>query len=223
MEAKEFGELVKALFDGTIDNRRYQKLFSYLAGIINRKSKGNLNYQDIKDLTSAFILKLLESKERISTLLSEPSELRAYISTSARNFLIDFLKKDKSRKFEIAESDMSQEEEEKTSFMDRVAAPEIVRTYELMELKETFKKKVKTENVKYFCYMLDSKRYKCLWGNKSDDAIYKDVSRKRRVVEEFGDELKRLGITRELMLEFTKVVLSETCEKLRLELCKEVK
>lgn len=208
MEAEEFRELLRSLFEGTISKADYHKLFRYLAGIANKITSDRFSYEEISEITHDFIVKLLESKGKFTFLLDEPGSLQAYVVTSFKNFIFDHMRK--AKYFEILDSDL-------------VSDPRIIRVYELEELEEVFRKKIKPEKVKYFCYKLDSKRYKCLWRGRSENAIYKDVSRNKRVIEEFGDELRKLGVSEELLEEFIKVKLSKICEELRSELCEEEK
>ncbi len=220
MEAKEFGKLVKSLFEGSIGKAEYDKLFLYLGGILRKQGGDKLSRKEIAEVTQGFIVKLLSEKYKFMSLLEDPAGLRAYIGVTAKNFLCDYFRlKGKDRA--IPESEMDPGHGKRPEYINRVPDLKIIRKYELLELEDVFNKKVKPEEVKYFCYLYDSKRYKCLWGDKSDDAIYKDVSRKKHIVEKFGKEIKELKVSEELMEEFIKNKLSEICEKLRSEICKE--
>ncbi len=220
MEAKEFGELIGSLFKGDIGRADYDKLFSYLAGILRKQGGNRLSRKEIAEVTRGFIVKLLSEKDKFMSLMENPASLRAYIGVTAKNFLCDYFRS-KERDKAIPESEMDPGQGKRPEYINRIPDLKIIRKYELLELEEFFNKKVKPEEVKYFCYLYDSKRYKCLWGDKSDDAIYKDVSRKKHIVEEFGQEIKKLKVSEELMEEFIKNKLSEICEKLRSEICRE--
>ena len=220
MEAKEFRELVRSLFKGNIKGTEYDKLFFYLAGILKRQGGNRLPRNEIPEVTRGFIVKLYAEKDKFMNLMEDPAGLRAYIGVTAKNFLCDYFRL-KNRDKAIPESEIDPNIGKRPEYINRVPDLKIIRKYELLELEDVFNKKVKPEEIKYFCYLYDSKRYKCLWGDKSDDAIYKDVSRKKHIVEEFGEEIKKLRVSEELMEEFIKNKLSEICEKLRSEICKE--
>ncbi len=220
MKAKEFGELVRSLFEGNIGRAEYDKLFLYLGGILRKQGGDKLSRKEIAEVTQGFIVKLFSEKDKFMGLMEDPAGLRAYIGVAAKNFLCDYFRL-KNRDKAIPESEIDFNRGKRPEYINRVPDLKIIRKYELLELEDVFNKKVKPEEVKYFCYLYDSKRYKCLWGDKSDDAIYKDVSRKKYIFEEFREEIKKLQVSEELMEEFIKTKLSEICEKLRSEICKE--
>lgn len=224
MEVDQFQKLIKALLEGKIDRSEYNKLFSYIAGIVKKKAGGNFTYEEIQEIALDFIVKLLSNRAKFEPLLDDPISLKRYVVTAIKNFVLDRIKDMKSKNIEVVETAVEYEEEDKKgSFIERQEDPSSVRVYELRELRYFFTKRVKPDEVKYFCYLLDSKRYKCLWGNKSDDAIYKDVSRKRKIVEDFGRELQKLGVEEELIRDFIKIVLSDICEEIRSKLCDEAR
>ncbi len=221
MEAEKLRDLLRAFFERTIDRKDYDSLFRYLAGILKKKGAGSLNYGEVGEIVRDFMIKLLDNRDKFLSMMDDPTKLRAYIGTALKNSLVDHLKK-KKRIREVLEADL-RGEDNRESLVEKGEKSQLVKNYELTEIEEVFRKEVKPENVKYFCYLLDSKRYKCLWGDKSTDAIYQDVSRKRRVVEEFGRKLRDLRISDELVREFINTKLSEICEDLRSKLCKEEK
>lgn len=225
MEAEEFRDLLESFFEGTVDNKGYKKLFSYLAGILRRKGANNLDYDEIGEIVRDFMVKLLENRDKFLVLKDDPAGLRSYVGKSLKNFLIDYIrirKKKKVRIQELFETDLTGKDGYE-SLVEKVEEQYFVRAYELAELENIFRREVETENIKYFCYLLDSKRYKCLWGEKSADAIYQDVSRKRHIVEEFGRKLRELAVSEELMRVFINMRLSKICEELRSKLCEEEK
>ncbi len=219
MEAERLRDLLRSFFEGTIDRKDYNSLFRYLAGILKKKGASGLDYGEVGEIVRDFMIKLLENRDKLLSMMDNPAGLKAYIGTALKNFLIDHLRKKKKKIHEILEADLRSEDNRESL----VEKSRFVKNYELTEIEEVFKKEVKPENVKYFCYLLDSKRYKCLWGNKSMDAIYQDVSRKKRIVEEFGRRLKELKVSEELVREFINTRLSEICEDLRSKLCEEEK
>ena len=222
MEAERLRDLLGAFFERTIDRKDYNSLFRYLAGILKKKGASSLDYDEIGEIVENFMIKLLENRDKFISLMDDPSGLRAYVGTALKNFLVDHLRRKKNRIREVLEADLRSEDDSE-SLVEKGDKGKLVKNYELTEIEEVFRKEVESENIKYFCYLLDSKRYKCLWGSKSTDAIYQDVSRKKRVVEEFGNKLRELKISEDLVREFISIRLSEICEDLRSKLCKEEK
>ncbi len=222
MEAERLRDILRTFFEGTIDRRDYNDLFRYLAGILKKKGAGSLDYYEVGEIVRDFMIKLLENRDKFLFMMEDPPGLRAYIGTALKNFLVDYLRKKKKRIREVPEANL-RSDDDRESLLEKGEKGQLVKNYELTEIEEVFRKEVEPENVKYFCYLLDSKRYKCLWGNKSTDAIYQDVSRKKRVVEEFGKKLRELKVSDELVREFINTKLSEICEDLRSKLCKEEK
>ncbi len=191
--------------------------------------------QCLEDIVSELILKLVSPNTRrgLEVLTSKPVECKRYLYTLVRNFLIDLWRKEtKTLVVEDLEIQQSPEGEE---FVQRLKEGEILTIFpkkeiealEIIHLKEIFHKEVPPEDFKYFCYFLlkDGKEvYKCLWGNKSQTAIYKDASRKKDKVIKFLERLRdQYGFDLEDVRTFVINYLSELCEQLRLKTCKEEK
>ncbi|NPA14227.1 MAG: hypothetical protein GXN97_03460 [Aquificae bacterium] len=199
-------------------------------------SKKRLDYtQCLDDLISELILKLVSPNTRrgLEVLITKLVECKRYLYTLVRNFLIDLWRKEtKTLVVEDIEIQQSPEGEE---FAQRLKEGEILTIFpekeiealEIIHLKEIFHKEVPPEDFKYFCYFLlkDGKEvYKCLWGNKSQTAIYKDASRKKDKVIKFLERLRdQYGFDLEDVRTFVINYLSELCEQLRLKTCKEEK
>ena len=189
----------------------------------------------LEELISEFTVHLLRKKESYIHLLGQPRRCYAYIGTTARNFLLDRWR-EKKKELDIVEPSPRKGEDE--DFVHQAKEGETLTkeqksryakdseplAHELILLKELFEKEVPPEEVKYFCYFLmrnGTKIYACLWGNKSKDAVYKDASRKKNRVLAFLEKLKNeYAVSRELMEEFVRIILSEKCEELRSSLCK---
>lgn len=217
MEAEKFRDLLRSFLEGTIDRKSYASLFSYLAGILRKKGAGNLEHDEVGDIVRDFMVKLLENRHRFASLMDDPQGLRSYVGKALKNLYIDYLRK--NRKRELLETELKGDNERESSIERNTR--DLIQACELVELESLFRKEVRPENVKYFCYLLDSKRYRCLWGDRSADAVYQDVFRKKHTVEEFGRKLKELNVSDELVREFIKKVLSAICEELRSKVCKE--
>ena len=247
MDAREFRDLVNSLIEGDIGEGDYNRLLGYLAGIFRKLSEvlgrklseesGSsvmslisilsreypTSAEFLSELSRDFVVHLLRKRNRLTPYLDNPRSLKSYVVSSARNFLLDRYRAYRTRVVLQKESEMTNEERERPleNFADW---EESLKAYELAEVEELFRKKVPEENIKYFCYFYNSKRYICLWEGKSKSAVYKEVERKgKKVVEDFGLELRRLGVLEELVDEFIKLRLSAICEELRFKYCKEEK
>ena len=179
----------------------------------------------LNDLVSEFLVHLIKKKRSFEHLLGNDKVCYSYVATIARNFLLDRWR-EKKRRIKTLELSTNSEEE-KGDFQAKLKEGEIrtkpleeeINRLELVELKEIFEREISPDDVKYFCYLLvkDGKKlYACLWGNKSRDAIYKDVSRKKKKVIAFLEKLRdEYGVSFELMEAFVRTILSEKCEQLR--------
>ena len=173
-----------------------------------------LEENPVKDLVQEFILHLLSKKRPILTRLEDSSNIRGYLLRCAENFLID-LHRSSRRHFPLHEAGESER---------GGRAEEEILLQELFELEELFLSRFGKEDLKYVCYLLSSARYKCLWGDRSDSAIYKDVERnRRRIVELLRLVVKEADADRELWQEFIRLRLSAICEDIRSKECEEEK
>lgn len=185
----------------------------------------------LNDLVSELLAHILKKKKSFDHLFGNDKACYSYIATMARNFLIDRWK-EKIRRLKLVELGSSPGGE-REEFQEKLKEGEIlpkrleeeISRFELVELKEIFEREISPQDMKYFCYLLvreGKKLYTCLWGKKSKDAIYKDVSRKRAKVIAFLEKLRdEYGVSLKLMEAFVRTVLSEKCEQLRSTLCKE--
>jgi hypothetical protein len=184
----------------------------------------------LDELVDELIVKLLQSNFKVALENLNEKACLNYLTTAVKNFLIDRWRK---KYIEVVEFDNSGDENSK-SFGEKVREGEILKdenpkseieTLELLELEEIFSQKVSPQDLKYFCYHLVSKgkeHYRCLWGDKSKDAIYKDANRKKKLVVEFLEKLRDYyGFDYDIVQRFIRIKLSELCEKQRLEICKE--
>ena len=216
---------------------RQQKEGSSVRNLLEVICEKENEYSCLEELISEFTVHLLKKKESYIHLLGQPRRCYSYIGTMARNFILD-LWREKKKEIKISEPTAEGESKGDGDYAQQVKEGEILikeqksklakdpelLVYELILLKELFEKEVPRKEVKYFCYFLlrnGKKIYSCLWGNKSKEAIYKDISRKRKKVLAFLEKLKtEYAVSRELMEEFVRTILSEKCEELRSSNCK---
>ncbi len=187
---------------------------------------------EMEDLVSEFMSYLLSKRGRLLSVLktvqlnNREIYFKAYIKKTARNFLTDLLRsKNRGIKEEKIGDKVSKlrnngnlkiSEDELISMFSKEITENYIKIHENFYINQIINKYFKEEELKYLCYFLVSKDYKCLWGNKKESAIHKDVSRKRGYIE---DKLKKLveehGISREAFEYYIKTELSVICEKLR--------
>jgi hypothetical protein len=185
------------------------------------------------ELSLNILTRLIKTFKQRPILKSEilyEKKCYGFIGTIIKNYLIDLWRHSKTEVETTVEIESS-DDEEGQSLMEKLFEGELlkeakkeVQEYELIELLELFKKEVRPEEIKYFCYHLiraGSREYKCLWGDKSNDAIYQDARRKRKIIINFLQKVKDLGFTYETVEQFIRTALSEICEELRLKNCKE--
>ncbi len=249
MESKKsLRELLNKLFEGDINEAEYKVLQSYLIGMMKGvSSKMAVSFQRTANLETApkdiissigrllslsrgdtlehllleLITYILRKRHNLEPILvDENSNLNAYLAKLIANFLIDTFKSLKTGVEIITESDINRDEDEGKGLLEDVKDEDVIKHYELIELKALFHKSVDSQEIKYICYKLDSKSYKCLWGNKSDDAIYQDVRRRgKKVIEKLAVALREAGVEEETFQLFIKKYLSGLCEELRLKEC----
>jgi DNA-directed RNA polymerase specialized sigma24 family protein len=242
MEDRELTELLKALFENRIEEKDFNRFGFYLLNLMRRASSHlaedlkrrkesefaprslfsgfGENEEDNKELLYEFLTHLISKKNHFLDLMERGERIKAYLWQVARNFMIDLWKR-KVRKELVTESiDKEQEEERPRELKDEDA----LLSFEILEVELLVLSVIEEEEFKYLCYSLNSERYLCLWGNKSKDAVYKDVSRKReRVLQKLGKALHENGVTEELFGNFVRIRLSEICEELRSKHCEESK
>ncbi len=242
MEAQELKDLLEKLLDGRLGGREFKTLFLYLRNLISsvgnhvseelRKKKGldeipvNIleriasfrGYEEdpLEDLTRDFICHLLSKKVYFKGVLEIEANVRPYLWATVRNFLIDSYRACMKSITIVVREDAVNAKERSAKELRRI------RELELIEIENLVKRTISGEEVKYLCYMLDSKRYSCLWGDRSKDAVYKDVSRKRKeIFRKIGEALVSEQVDEDLFSEFLRVKLSGWCEDLRSKFCKE--
>ena len=181
---------------------------------------------NLEDIANDLLIKIYKASVLWKTIANK-KECKAYLYITIRNLLLDIVREKertvKERHFRYFEDKEGEEVSEEEFLEDENNTPEVKEA--IVDLIEYFKSKVKREEVKYFCYFLTpggKKLYKCLWGDKSNDAIYQDAKRKKnKVVLPLLKEWAKLGVDREVVELFIKTYLSEICEKLRSLYCKE--
>jgi hypothetical protein len=247
VERARLNQLIEKLLRDNLTQREYEELTGYLAGMIGRvaetiayelKRKGKADEMPINILRSIerflpqgeralsyavgeTILHILKRKSRFLELLNEGGNLKAYLGVVVKNLLLDIYRSMSRNALLISEEDMDTDERRETYPLNRDAYKKELLAYEIAEIEDLITKTLEPEELKYLCYKKDSKRYKCLWLGKSDDAIYQDVRRKGdKVLEKLREALIGEGIDREVLEEFSRVRLSEMCEELRLKKCK---
>ncbi|NPA40763.1 MAG: hypothetical protein GXO18_00610 [Aquificae bacterium] len=245
MEEDRLRQLLERLLNGNISEREYKALASYLAGMLKGVAEGialergketnilNLIGRRLPQgenvlgyLVEELFVHILSKRERFKNLLDGNQKLKAYLATTVRNFLYDTFNKLNRSVETVLEDDIKtgdpQEDADRTlSGSNMEVFLKDVRRVELLELEELVSKLLKKEEFKYLCYKLDSKRYKCLWEGRSDDAVYQDFRRKgREVMKKLAKAFREANVREELFEKYTKIYLSELCEKLRSEICK---
>jgi len=236
LERERLKELLIGLFEGSLGARHYAELSLYLRNLLAHASKhlgeslrrsrssGEVpvdlfayllsrqprreGEDPAEDLVRDFTLHLLGRKGAVLSAMESGRNPKGYLLTCAKNFLVDMWRKERIRSLTTQEAG---EEEPKGQSGE-------VRQLELLELEVTFLRKVKEKDLKYVCYLMDSKRYKCLWKGKSDSSVYKDVERNReRILAILKEVAAESGADRDLWNEFVRVRLSALCEGLRLK------
>ena len=241
--------LFEKLLLGEIEEKEYASLFVYVSRVVERtaqklsyelQKKEGLETQPISILgaigrflpegedsvnfvTEELILHILKKKRLLLEVLKD-GNFKAYFGVMVKSFIVDIYRK-LTRGIETLNPNDSQEEETEEERALYRANPQSYKSqilaYELIELKELILDSLGEEEIKYLCYSKDSKRYKCLWGSKSEDAIYQDVRRKgKKVLEKFRTILIEAEVSKELLEELSKSWLSDMCEELRLEKCR---
>ncbi|QWK20601.1 MAG: hypothetical protein KNN13_04595 [Hydrogenobacter thermophilus] len=242
MEDRELTELLKALFENRISEKDFSRLGFYLLNLM-RKVSSHLaeelrrrkesefapkslfsgfgeNEEDKKELLHEFLTHLISKKHHFLDLMERGEGIKAYLWQVARNFMIDLWKRKLRRELATESIDEEKEEERPREIKDEDA----LLSFEILEIEQLVLSVIEEEELKYLCYSLSSERYLCLWGNKSKDAVYKDVSRKReKVLQKLGKALHENGVSEELFGDFVRIRLSELCEELRFKHCEERK
>ena len=234
MEPGRFRELIFKILDGRITEKEYEELSNYTAGIIKNVSSrlaqnyggasnksvvelliANFNYGEYKEaykhIFEELIIKILYKKNMLYQKELSDTEFKKYVVSMLYNLIID-LKRDLTKTIKT-------QEDAKETIIES-AKKEI---YELarIELSHSIKGSIQEDDIKYFCYLLSSKRYKCLWTGKRESAIYQDVRRnKERVLKILSEIINDLNLDEEVYEEVIKPVLSEICEELRNKKCK---
>ncbi len=253
MEVQRLRELLGRLLEGSLSDKEYSELTSYIAGMVKNISN-RLGYElkeksasenmpksileaiggflpqgenPLSFVVSELIVHLLKKREKLSVLVKRGENVNGYLAVLIRNLLIDIYNRLK-KNVPLAYEDSMKGEEDNRDVEDiaRSLNPEACVTtileYELIELEELLLSVLEEEEIKYVCYKKDSKRYKCLWKDKSDAAIYQDVRRKgEKVLNKLSKALSDAGVSRELLDEFSQTRLSGICEELRLKICGE--
>lgn len=234
MEPGRFRELIFKILDGRITEKEYKELSNYTAGIIKKVSSrlaqnhggvsnksvvellmDNFNYGEYKEaykhIFEELIIKILSKKNILYQKELSDAEFKKYVVSMLYNLIID-LKRDLTKTIKT-------EKDAKETIIES-AKKEI---YELarIELSHSIEGSIQEDDIKYLCYLLSSKRYKCLWTGKKESAIYQDVRRnKERVLKILGEIINDLNLDEEVYEEVIKPVLSEICEELRNKKCK---
>ncbi|WP_457600212.1 hypothetical protein [Hydrogenivirga sp.] len=240
MEEKELTGLLEALLEGRIEKKELNRLGIYLLNFLRsvsrhlseelrRRSESETIPESLfykfayseegrKDLLHEFLTHLISKKHLLLEKLRAGSGIKAYLWQMAKNFMIDLWKK--NLKKELSAESIDNDEEGKKPL--EIEDSSYMESLELIEIEGLVLSVVKEDEIKYLCYFLKSDRYMCLWGNKSKDAIYKDVSRKKdALLQRLGEVLSGNGVSEEAFSEFVKVRLSGICEELRSKYCKE--
>jgi hypothetical protein len=248
VDIKQLRELLEKLFTGSIGEGDLLLLKSYLAGVVKKVSEkistnddeGNpaLRSQNILEVIGRGLPqgeRVLEYvvDELIVHLLKKRGVITgeitfSYLGQLVRNFLFDLYRKTKrsivlvpERRKEDGEFGEGGIENEPDSKKEKNKKKvEEVRDLELIELEEVFRRNFGEDEMTYICYKLDSKRYRCFWRGKSDQAMYQEVRRKGgEVLEKLKRLMKEESVTRELFDDFTRFRLSAMCEELRKKRC----
>ncbi len=243
METGELKELFVKLLSGDIEDRELRKFLIYLGNLLKKagnhlsgESENNIldriailkGYREnfLEDTVQDFVCHLLSKKKYFMELAQEERGLKSYLWTSARNFLIDTYRTLSRGAVHVRAGEIVKEEEVNQEEVLDILSKETerIRSFEMAELESLILSVISQEEIKYLCYALDSKRYSCLWGSRSKDAIYKDVSRKKGdLFKRIGEALRSAEVDEELFQEFIKVRLSGWCEELRSKYCEEDK
>jgi len=227
-------QLIERLISNDINLKQYETLLGYLKNILRKTASKNeiidfFSEEDFEDFTSEVVAKIL-SKRSQWKLIIKAKGCYSYLYTTVRNFLIDKVRERKEKSFQERtfiefEDKEGNKQSEEDFIADEKISPELID--DILDIVDDFNRKVNSEEIKYFCYFLLPKGkqiYKCLWRNKSKDAIYQDAKRKReKVVIQLLKKWLELGIEPEAVEIFVKTYLSEICEKLRSEYCREAK
>ncbi len=248
MERARLNHLILALLDGSIDKKEYKELRNYLRKVISGvaeklrhqlyKSGNDVPYNILQTIdrmlpageeagnfvTDEFIIHLISKKASLYSILGEEGgNLRGYIAIMVRNFIVDMYRKAiRSPETINLSSERTEEKKEELYPMGEEDLKRQIFLYELIEVESLVEATIGKDGLKYLCYMKNSRRYKCLWGKKNNDAIYQDVRRNHpKVLDSLRKVLEEHNISRELFEEFNRTKLSDMCEKLRSERCKE--
>ncbi len=239
MEHHEFLNLFSKFINGNIKRDELNRFREYIGKILYKsgitKGENMINNlidsfnkdEKYEDIISEFLTFLLAKKSILEKILenalSDQNEglLRSYINKMARNFLIDKTRIKKAKELYIL--DITKNENAKNisedsiiSFLSKEKLEEQIEKIELSYIDEKFKEFFKEDELKYLCYIMISKDYKNLWKDKSDEAIYKDISRKKSmIINKLKSFAENMGISKDQLAEYTKIYLSAHCEKLR--------
>jgi DNA-directed RNA polymerase specialized sigma24 family protein len=225
--------MISKLINQSITSKEYSLLIGYLINIIRKTAiKYNIPSpyweENIEDIANEIILNIINKALLWRKILTQ-KDCKGYLYITIRNYLLDIYRKRERIKSERLFYQFIDSEGKEVSEEDILPSEDYRSeiSEELIDLIEDFKNKIGKDEIKYFCYFLlpnGKKLYKCLWGNKSKDAIYQDAKRKRdKVVIPLLEEWARLGVERETVELFIKTHLSEICEKLRSFYCREEK
>ncbi len=242
--------LLTKLYNNTLKDHEYKKLIEELIKMFIKVSNSFKTpllekiaklrcwqKKDVyEDVVKDFIVILLKNRKRFEKMLkASEQELRAYIKRSIGNYLVDMSRK--KLHYYLIESGLFKENQEEApnrpidtlgkhkeeDSLNNKVEEEILHKIEVNCVRDIFFEVINEEEIKYFCYRLDSKRYKCLWGNKSRDAMYQDVKRKSNsTYSKFLKAIKENDISEDAVREFIRIYMSKICEDLRLKICKEV-
>jgi len=227
--------MIGKLINQSMTSKEYTSFIGYLINII-RKTATKYNIppdyweEDIEDIANELVINIINKSQLWVKILSQGIKpCKNYLYTTIKNHLLDICRKKEKINHERPFYQFVDNEGKEVS-EEAIVASEDYRSNvseDLIDLVEDFRTKISENQIKYFCYFLlpnGKKLYKCLWGDKSKDAIYQDAKRKRdKVVIPLLEEWARLGVERETVELFIKTYLSEICEKLRSLYCKEEK
>lgn len=240
MEDRELARLLTALFNKSIDKKDFNKLSLYLLNLLRnvsshlaedlRRKKGGEELpmslfsklgsgeEEKRELLQEFIAHLISKNYHFLGVLGKQRGVKAYLWRVAKNFMIDLWKKQVKRNITMESIDEENEEGKRGDIKDET----YLLNLEIFEVEELVRSTISEEDFKYLCYLLNSERYVCLWGNKNKGAIYKDVSRKKeRVLQKLEQALSDNRVSEELFGDFVRVRLSGMCEELRSKYCEE--
>jgi len=233
VDPKQFRELIFKLLNGDIKKREFEILKNYTKGIIRNVSAklahkhGGSTGRNILELLKddqslgtkepldyvfeELLIKIFSKKEILIRKQLDDIAFKKYVNTMIYNLIADLMR---SRSKAIP---LKTDKGEKAIEKIRDDVFRIVR----FELKHSILNSLTEDDIKYLCYLLSSRRYKCLWTGKKESAIYQDVKRnKEKALNNLRGIIHDLNLDEEAYEDVIKPVLSEICEDLRNKKCK---